>query len=90
MKAPGSYRDTPGLLAEFGVKSLEGLRTTAIDPPVSRDQRRAAAIARKVRRGEMEAMPGSASAHMAQSMTMKELGEVAHGSEKGLPRRKRK
>ena len=57
-------------------------------PAVSKKQRKAMAIAEKVKSGEMKAKPGSASAEMAKSMSHSQLHDFAATKEKGLPVKK--
>ncbi len=54
-------------------------------PAKSKAQRRAMAIAKKVKEGKATAIPGSPSAEMAKSMTKTQLTDFAASPEKGLP-----
>jgi len=58
-------------------------------PAVSKAQRRAMAIAKKVKEGKAKAKPRSPSAKMAKSMTKSQLSDFASTKEKKLPEHKK-
>ena len=58
-------------------------------PAKSKEQRKAAGIARAIQKGEMKAKPGTPSAEMAK-MKPSSLRGFAKTKEKGLPEKKKK
>lgn len=59
-------------------------------PSVSRNQKISAIIAEKAKKGESPMKKGMPSTKMAQSMSVKQLGDFSSGSMKGLPKKVKK
>jgi hypothetical protein len=56
-------------------------------PSLSKNQQISAAIAAQVKKGKVKAKPGSPSAKMAKSMSIKQLNDFASTPTKGLVKR---
>lgn len=59
-------------------------------PAKSKAQKIAIIIAEKVKKGEQKAKPGSPSAKMAKSMSMKQMHDFTSTPSKGLPKKVKK
>ena len=61
-----------------------------MSPSASKSQQQAMAIAEQVKKGKVKAKPGSPSAKMAKSMSVKQLNDFASTPTKGLVKRVKK